>query len=201
MHADGRLGRAVEPIPFGGQKSEFRPKVTTEKLAAMYNGNGDLRFYRIFEWMLPKFGNVDDISFYEYMAARMQNYMLHIISSSDWKPKYFCPAKEKYITAEDVARFFGCQLARSLRGNPSIEWTWSTREALDAIGTCMECMPRCAFEDIIVVFTSMTVGMTMPASGTRSIRTKQCAVQMTRLIIAVNLPHWKTASTKGGRSA
>jgi hypothetical protein len=83
MHAaDGQPGRAVEPIPFGGQKSEFRPKVTTEELAGMYDGNGDLRFYRIFEWMLPKFGDVDDVSFYEYMAAQMRNYMLHVISSS-----------------------------------------------------------------------------------------------------------------------
>jgi hypothetical protein len=113
----------------------------TEELAGMYNGNGGLCFYCIFEWMLPKFGVVDDVSFYEYMVAWMQNYMLHVISLSHWKPTYFCPAEEKYITAEDVAWFFGCQLARSLRGNPSIERTWSTREALDAIGTCMECMP------------------------------------------------------------
>jgi hypothetical protein len=90
MHADGRTSRAVEPIPFFGQKSDFRPKVTTEELAGMYDGNGDLRFHCIFEWMLPKFGNADDVSFYEYMAARMWNYMLHIISTTHWKPKYFC---------------------------------------------------------------------------------------------------------------
>jgi hypothetical protein len=45
-------------------------------------------------------------------------------------------------------RFFGCQLARSLRGNPSIEQTCSLRESLDAIGTCMECMPKNAFQEI-----------------------------------------------------
>jgi hypothetical protein len=95
MHADGQPGRAVEPIPFGGRKSEFRPKVMTEELAGMYDGNGNLHFYRIFEWMLSKFGNADGVSFYEYMAVRMRNYILHVISLSHWKPKYFCPAKEK----------------------------------------------------------------------------------------------------------
>ncbi len=82
MHADGQPGRAVESIPFSGQKSEFRTKVMTEELARMYNGNSDLCFYRLFEWMLQKFGDVDDILFYEYMVAWMQNYMLHVISSS-----------------------------------------------------------------------------------------------------------------------
>jgi hypothetical protein len=44
--------------------------------------------------------------------------------------------------------FFGCQLAQSLRGNLSIDCTFLTCESLDAIGTCMECMSRNAFEDI-----------------------------------------------------
>jgi hypothetical protein len=49
MHAEGQTGWAVEPIPFSGQKSEFRPKVTTEELAGMYDGNSDLHFQHIFE--------------------------------------------------------------------------------------------------------------------------------------------------------
>jgi hypothetical protein len=48
----------------------------------------------------------------------------------------------------DVACFFGCQIARSLRGNPSIDCTWSTHEPLDRIDTCMESMPKNAFRDI-----------------------------------------------------
>jgi hypothetical protein len=75
--------------------------------------------------------------------------MTHCITTKRWTPKYYDPSMdEKYITADHVARFFGCQLARSLRGNPSIERCWSTRESLDAIGTCMESMPKNAFEDM-----------------------------------------------------
>ena len=44
----------------------------------------------------------------------MRNYMLHVIKEKGWVPK-------KYILADDVSCFLGCQLARSLRGNPSIE--------------------------------------------------------------------------------
>jgi hypothetical protein len=61
-------------------------------------------------------------------------------------PLYF--RKEKVISADDGARFFGCQLALSLRRNPSIQRTWSTHESLNAIGTCMECKPKNAFQDI-----------------------------------------------------
>jgi hypothetical protein len=95
--------------------------------------------------MLPTF---EGVSFYEFLLARMRNYMLHSIKDKGWTPMYYCPADGKVISADDVARFFGCQLARSLRGNPSIQQTWSTRESLDAIGTCMECMPKNVFQDI-----------------------------------------------------
>ena len=76
----------------------------------------------------------------------MHNVMLHSIQTKGWTPVYYSPSDGKVISGEDIARFFGCQLARSLRGNPSIEWTWSTRESLDAIG--MEYMPKNAFQDI-----------------------------------------------------
>ena len=72
--------------------------------------------------------------------------MLHHIQTKGWTPIYY--RKEKVISADDVAHFFGCQLAWSLRGNTSIKRIWSTRELLDTIGTCMECMPKNAFQDI-----------------------------------------------------
>jgi hypothetical protein len=78
----------------------------------------------------------------------MRNFMLHSIKTKGWTPKYYCPADEKVIIADHVARFFGCQPVLSLRGNPSIKHTWLTRESLDAIGTCMEYMPKNAFKDI-----------------------------------------------------
>ncbi len=78
----------------------------------------------------------------------MRNYILHVIKTKEWVPEHYCPSNEKYIQANDVARFFGCQLMRSLRGNPSIKQCWLNRESLDAIGTCMESMPKNAFEEI-----------------------------------------------------
>jgi hypothetical protein len=113
----------VESIPFGGQKSEFRPKGVSEELVGMYDRNGDLRFHRIFEWMLSKIGNADDVSFYEYMAARMWNYMLHVISMTHWKPKYFCTGKEKYIKRKTSFGFLDanslgvCKAIRQLSGH------------------------------------------------------------------------------------
>ena len=144
-HTDGRPGREIHPIPFGGTMETFCPKVSDEELKGFIDEHGNIRFFHIYEWMLPSF---DGDSFYEFLAARMRNYMLHVIKAKGWVPKYYRPSDDKYILADDVSRFFGCQLARSLRGNPLIERCWSTRESLDAIGTCMESMPKNASEDI-----------------------------------------------------
>jgi hypothetical protein len=94
----------------------------------------DVRFSKIFEWMLPTF---DGDSFYEFLSAKMRNFMLHSIKTKGWTPKYYCPADKKVIVADHVTHFFGCRIARSMRGNPSIERTWSTCKSLDAIDTCM----------------------------------------------------------------
>ena len=123
-HTDGRPGREIHPILFGGTTETFRPKVSDEELKDFIDEHGDIRFCHIYEWMLPSF---DGDSFYEFLAARMRNWMLHRIKEKGWVPKNYCPSDEKYILADDVSRFFGCQLARSLRGNPSIEQCWSTR--------------------------------------------------------------------------
>ena len=78
----------------------------------------------------------------------MLNYMLLCIQTKGYIPKYYSPANGKCIQANDVARFFGWQVAQSLQGNPSIKRCWLMRESLDAIGTCMESMPKNAFEDM-----------------------------------------------------
>ena len=111
----------------------------------MFDEHGGIHFSKIFEWMVLTF---DGVSFYELLSARMRNFMLHSIQTKGWMPLYYCPADGKVISADNVACFFGCQLAQSLRGNPSIKQTLSTHELLDAIGTCMECMPKNAFQDI-----------------------------------------------------
>ena len=44
--------------------------------------------------------------------------MLHITRVKGIKPAFYDPLDEKYITANHVARFFGCQLVRAIKGLP-----------------------------------------------------------------------------------
>jgi hypothetical protein len=144
--------------------------------------------------MLPKFGNADDISF---MSTWQHGCRTTCFTSSVRRigPKYFCPADKKCITAEDIVQFFGCQLAPSFWGNPSIEQTWLTKEALDVIGTCMGCVPRCAFEDMYRCLHFDDDQDDSAGEWDKIYQDQKCAVQMTRLIITINLPYWKRAST------
>jgi hypothetical protein len=144
-HKNGQPGRVIHPIPFTGTSEFIHPKISDIEMKEMIDKHGNVRFHKIFEWMLPTF---DDKSFYECLSARMRNYMAHSIKSKGWMRCYYCPADGKVIVADDVARFFGCQIVRSLGGNPSIARTWSTRKPLDVIGTCMESMPKMDFRDI-----------------------------------------------------
>lgn len=139
VDVDGGGGRVIEPVPYTGEGELFAVKLRAGELAKMRDKHGTIRFSKVFDWLLPKFEGGE--SFYEFIAARMRNYMLRIIKVHD-------PLDEKYIAADHVARFFGCQLVRTIKGLPSIDDCWSTREALDAVGTAKESMPRSAFVDM-----------------------------------------------------
>ncbi|KAL3778367.1 hypothetical protein ACHAW5_008310 [Stephanodiscus triporus] len=114
----------------------------------MKDGQGEIRFHLVFDWLLPKFGEGLDEGFYEFIAARMKNYMTEIIRKRAYRPEHVDPFDRKFITANHVARFFGCQLARAIKGLPSVQQCWSTRESLEAIGTVKESMPCGAFSDM-----------------------------------------------------
>jgi hypothetical protein len=83
-HTDGQPGRDIHPIPFGGTTEIFHPKVSEEELKGFTDKHGDIRFYCIYGWMLPSF---DGDSFYEFLSARMRNWMLHVIKEKGWMPK------------------------------------------------------------------------------------------------------------------
>jgi hypothetical protein len=55
---------------------------------------------------------------------------------------------KKYISVDNVAHFFGCQLVRGIKGLPSVNDCWSTRKALDAVGTAKNSMFHGAFSDM-----------------------------------------------------
>jgi len=111
----------------------------------MCDAHGVIRFHLVFEWLLPTFG---EDRFYEFIAGRMRNYMIHIMKDELFLLAYFDPMDEKYIQADEVTRFFGCQLVHAIKGLPSVDHCWSTREALDAVGTAKESMPCSAFSDM-----------------------------------------------------
>ena len=72
----------------------------------------------------------------------MRNYMKHIIATQDYRSRYYKPDEDKHILDPHVVRFF------RVRGYPSIEDVWSTRESLKEISAATESMPKSAFGDI-----------------------------------------------------
>ena len=92
--------------------------------------------------------DIDGDSYYGWLAARMRNYMIHLIRTAGYTPRYYDPASGKEILAHHVARYFGVETARMLRGFPSYEETWSSRESLLEIGIAVESMPLGAMQDM-----------------------------------------------------
>jgi hypothetical protein len=45
--------------------------------------NGEIRYEKVFEWALPRFGE-DQQSLFEFQAARMRNYMQKQIVEDGW---------------------------------------------------------------------------------------------------------------------
>ena len=127
-------------------QTEYAVDINNNQIHQLKDQDGDIRFHKVFDWLLPKYE--DDVGFYEFIAGRMRNYMIHIMRSKAFTPRFFDPPAGIVITGDNVARFFGCQMGRMLRGFPSINATWSTRESLTAIGPVMESMPKNVFQDI-----------------------------------------------------
>ncbi len=89
--------------------------------------------------------------FWTFIAARMRSYMSYLMLGG-WKLRWFGSDKGIIIEDDHVARMFGCQQCRSMRGFPSIDDCWSTRCPIDSITPLKESMPRDAFTDMYQVF-------------------------------------------------
>jgi hypothetical protein len=72
---------------------------------------GEIRYEKVFEWALPRFGD-DELSLFECQAARMRNYMRKRIVEDGWTSKYY--TGDRVITADHVTRFYGACLAKCL---------------------------------------------------------------------------------------
>ena len=137
--------REIAPLPFTGADDQFTPNITQQELASLKDASGDIRFENVFQFCLPRYG---DQSYFDFVAARMRNYMLHIIRTKGYKPKYYNPMIDRKIESHHVARFYGVHMARMLRGFPSMEETWSSREVIDHIAPAAESMPKDAYIDM-----------------------------------------------------
>ena len=50
-------GRTIDPVPFTGEDEEFTVRISDEELKEMKDSSGDIRYERVFKWMLPNFGS------------------------------------------------------------------------------------------------------------------------------------------------
>ncbi len=137
--------RTVDPLPFEGENEFGTVNITAEELDDMKDGNGDIRFYKVFLWTLARFD--DNQSLFEWQCARMQNYLTHIMQKDNFKPKYFHPVTNP-IKPSHVARMYGAIVANCLCGNRSVEQIWSTREVFDAVEPIKLSMPQDAWKDM-----------------------------------------------------
>jgi len=48
-------GRKVGPIEYTGKSEQFEVNATGEEVAEMMDDNGDIRYYKVLEWSLPRF--------------------------------------------------------------------------------------------------------------------------------------------------
>jgi hypothetical protein len=142
---NGQPGWPVAPVPYTGGDELFSVKMEFDKVKGMMDANGDLRYSRIFDDLLPILGNEH---FYAYLAARARSYMTYLMTTHKWKPRYYKPDEDTIILTDHITRFYGCQLAQSNNGFPSIDESWFTRDPLEAIGPLKECMPRDVFRDM-----------------------------------------------------
>ena len=71
---DDEAGRRIDPIEWTGEKEE-PVNITDEELKSLRDVKGEIRFEKVFEWMLPRFGEDDSETLYDWQAARMRNYM------------------------------------------------------------------------------------------------------------------------------
>jgi hypothetical protein len=93
----------------------------------MKDSSGYIRYESVFQWMLPKFtSDAGEQMYFEFIAERMRNYMLHIIATHLFKLKYYSLSKCHTIQATDVARFYSVHMAIMIVGFPSIDHTWSS---------------------------------------------------------------------------
>jgi hypothetical protein len=94
---EGDGGRTIDPIEWSGD-DKFSVNITDEEVKQLMDDNKEIRFEKVFEWLLPRFGDGNDETLFEFQAARMRNYMRKRIVEDGWTPKYYFG--DRVITAD-----------------------------------------------------------------------------------------------------
>jgi hypothetical protein len=55
MHKNGQPGREIHPIPITGTSELFCPNISDKEMKGIIDKHGNIRFHKIFEWVLPMF--------------------------------------------------------------------------------------------------------------------------------------------------
>jgi hypothetical protein len=105
---------------------DFSVKITDEEVELLKDEKGEIRYEKVFRWCLPRYGDDDDESLFEFQAARMRNYMRKRVLEENNKPRYY--TGDEVITGDHEARFYSAFLGRVLNGGRSIHQMFSTRE-------------------------------------------------------------------------
>jgi hypothetical protein len=105
-------GWMIDPIECTVDE-DFSVKITDEEVELLKDENGDIRYEKVFRWCLPRYGEDDDESLFEFQAARMQNYMKTRVLEEGYKPRYY--TGDKVIIGDHVARFYGACLCYNLK--------------------------------------------------------------------------------------
>jgi hypothetical protein len=138
-------GRTIDPIEWFGEEVEV-VNIADEELASLRDVKGEITYEKVFEWCLPRFGDDNSETLFEFQAARMRNYMTKQVQEDEWTPKYY--HYEDVIKANHVARFYGACLDKMLMGNRSIEQIFCTREIFNAVPPIQASMTKNALEDL-----------------------------------------------------
>ena len=87
----------MHPVPYTGSAKDFSVKIYTAELTTLKEEYGDIRFHKVLEWTLPTFGE-DDQTLFDLQATHMRNYILHIMDTQMYNPKYYNPAEGDIIS-------------------------------------------------------------------------------------------------------
>jgi hypothetical protein len=141
---EGDDGRSIDPIEWTGDE-EFSVKITDKELISLMDDRKEIRYEKVFECCLPRFGD-DDQSLFTFQAARMRNYMMKRMVEDGWNPRYY--TGKQLITGDHVTRFYGACLAKIFMGNRSINQIFCTSEIFNAVPSIQAAMTKNAMEDL-----------------------------------------------------